>query len=414
MQIVRSVSVSARWQDRVLAASAFLLLPVLVLAPRGAVLVVSCAGLAAASLVWGARMVSVRGLRAPVAAFVLLLLLGAVSALWSITPLRSLVVAGRIGGLAVAGWSLVAAAPLVRGRPILLALAAGACVGIILAMIEVATGGVLTNFLFTRGFVPTRVNEAATVMAVLVLPLAASPLAGRWRGPALFVALAVAVAVAVLSGTTAKVGLGLGIVTAGVFCLDHRRVARLAAVFVALIVLTAPLTFPGMAQSDALRETADSFKSSASHRLLIWSFVGERIAERPLLGWGLDTSRAIPGGKELFRLGQEKLPLHPHNASLQLWLELGAPGAILGALLLGGLFYALGGSGWPRLYTAAIGGTLTVALAGLLDSFSLWNESWQAVLWYSAFVVLVFAQRAASTEPAVTAVPDERAVAVGA
>lgn len=412
LRLAQSISVPGTWQDQVLAISAFLLFPVLVLAPRGAVLIVCGAGLAAACLVWPAREASLRRLRILASFCILLVLLGALSSLWSITPLRSLAMAGRIAGLSVAGLSLVAAAPLARSRSILLALTAGAALGILLAMVEVTTGGALSNLFFERGFGPTRINEAATVMAMLALPLAAAALAGLWRGPLLILALTIAITVAVLSGTTAKIGLLIGVVTAGVFYLDYPRVARLAAVFAALIVLSAPLTFPRLAYSGALLETADSVKSSASHRLLIWSFVGERIAEKPLLGWGLDASRAIPRGKELFRPGQEKLPLHPHNASLQLWLELGMLGAIIGALLLSGLLNGLAASGWPRLYAAAVGGALAIASAGLLDSFSLWNESWQATLWYSAFVVLLLARTPVGTEPITRASPEQKTVAV--
>jgi O-antigen ligase len=414
MRIARSIGGLGRWQDQILASSAFLLFPVLVLAPRGAVLVVCCAGFAAACLVWETGQDVLRRVRVPASFFALLLVLGTASALWSITPLRSLAVVARIGGLAVAGLSLVAAVPLVRSRSILLALAAGAAAGIMLAIAELATGGGISNLFFTRRFTPTRINEAATVMAVLMMPLAATPLAGPWRIPLLVLGLATVATIGLLSGTTAKVALVLGVVVAGIVYLDHRRLARVGALLVALLVLTAPLTLPRLAASDLLLKTAGEMKISASHRLLIWSFVGDRIAEKPLLGWGLDTSRAIPGGKELLQSGQEKLPLHPHNASLQLWLELGLPGALLGALLLSGLFRMLAASDWPRAYAAAVAGALSIALIGLLDSFSLWNESWQATLWYAAFVVLVFARAPAEVGRARSLVPNERAVAVGA
>ena len=91
----------------------------------------------------------------------------------------------------------------------------------------------------------------------------------------------------------------------------------------ALIIITAPITFARLGSLAALTETADAVKLSAGHRLWIWSFAGDRIAERPLTGWGLDASRSIPGGKDPIRPGETWLPLHPHNASLQLWLELG-------------------------------------------------------------------------------------------
>ena len=108
---------------------------------------------------------------------------------------------------------------------------------------------------------------------------------------------------------------------------------------------------------------ADTFKTSVGHRLLIWDFAGKRIAERPLLGWGLDASRAIPGGKELIRPDQKRLPLHPHDAALQVWLELGLPGAVLFALLLGWLWLRLATAPWPPLYAAAAGGSLAAVCA---------------------------------------------------
>ena len=394
--------------------AAFLLLPVLVLAPRGATLLVCCAGVAAATLVWETGGAAVRRLVGPAILLGLMLLLGAASAAWSIIPLRSLEMAGRIGGLAIAGLSLVAAAPLANARPVLLALAIGTAVAAVLAVVEVASAGTLSGLVFTRPFAPTRIDEAATVLAVLTLPIATAPLGRPFRGPLLVLALSIAATICMLSGTTAKIALVIGVLAEGFFLLDYRGISRIAAMLVLLTVSTAPLTFPRLASSDVLFRVTDQIKSSASHRLLIWSFVGKHITERPLLGWGLDASRAIPDGKELFRPGQEKLPLHPHNASLQLWLELGLPGALLGALLLAAPFYALSLAAWPRLYAAAIGGTLSIALIALLDCFSLWNESWQAALWFSAFIVLVFGRVPAVAERPSRPATEERAVAVGA
>ena len=37
---------------------------------------------------------------------------------------------------------------------------------------------------------------------------------------------------------------------------------------------------------------------SAAHRLLIWDFVIARIADRPLLGWGMEASRVVPGHRD--------------------------------------------------------------------------------------------------------------------
>jgi len=84
-------------------------------------------------------------------------------------------------------------------------------------------------------------------------------------------------------------------------------------------------------------------KSTAAHRLVIWKFATEMIMRKPVTGWGMDSSRAIPGGSEVVSIANcfdssrgkmvdyvgERIPLHPHNAAFQLWLELGAIGVLI-------------------------------------------------------------------------------------
>jgi O-antigen ligase len=157
-------------------------------------------------------------------------------------------------------------------------------------------------------------------------------------------------------------------------------------------IITAPLTFARLERLPGLGETADSFKISAGHRLLIWSFAGDRIAERPVTGWGLDSSRAIPGADDPIRLGETWLPLHPHNAALQVWLELGAPGAALFALLAAIVWRALASIDWPPLFAAAAGASLTIAFIGCFATYGIWQEWWLGTLSFSLFLVLVMAR----------------------
>jgi O-antigen ligase len=181
--------------------------------------------------------------------------------------------------------------------------------------------------------------------------------------------------------------------------------ARFAAAISVIFVLTAPLTLANLARIPGLVVAADSFKSSAGHRLLIWSFVGERIAERPVLGWGLDASRAIPGGNTEARLGQNWLSLHPHDAPLQVWLELGVPGAVLLALLLGLFWLRLERLNGPWLYLAAAGGSLTAALAPVFAAYGVWQEWWIGTLALTLFLILVMGRAAATANPHATQPP---------
>src|SRR5262249_24245190 len=183
------------------------------------------------------------------------------------------------------------------------------------------------------------------------------------------------------------------------FALGGARLARLAAILSVLVIVTAPLTFARLERLPRLAEFAEAVKQSAEHRLLIWSFVGDRIAERPLAGWGLDTARAIPVGGEPIRHGETWLPLHPHNAPLQLWLELGVPGAVVGALVAARLSLALAAAPWPRRFAAAAAGSLAAAFVACLGTYGIWQEWWLGTLAFCLFLVRVMARAATPARP---------------
>ena len=111
-------------------------------------------------------------------------------------------------------------------------------------------------------------------------------------------------------------------------------------------------------------------KASWGERARIWSFVSDRIFQKPFRGWGLDASRVFT----------DDVPLHPHDAALQLWLELGAVGAVLGALVAVGAFYAL--EPLRRRDPQAAGAAAAAAAAYLVIgalSFGVWQEWWLAL-----------------------------------
>ncbi len=233
------------------------------------------------------------------------------------------------------------------------------------------------------------------------------PFIGFGLKPALsfFVALlplALAVPVVPMAARVALVASGLGV--AFLLPADAAALAALAGVGVAAAALVLPrLAVRGVALGlaafivaaplvfgAALARGPDVSRLpfSAQHRVLIWDFVVGRIAERPLAGRGMESARAIPGGTERFppetlaRFGvttpgqfastsAQRLPLHPHNAALQVWLELGLVGAVLAAALVGVAVWAGG--------AVAAGAAASAAVTAML-SFGAWQPWWIAVL----------------------------------
>ncbi|MGV2431922.1 MAG UNVERIFIED_CONTAM: O-antigen ligase family protein [Rickettsiaceae bacterium] len=72
---------------------------------------------------------------------------------------------------------------------------------------------------------------------------------------------------------------------------------------------------------------------SYAHRLFIWKYSAEKSMEKPLLGYGLGSSKLIkPLESEVVYYNDIRLstmPMHPHNNVMQIFLELGLVGLIL-------------------------------------------------------------------------------------
>ena len=111
-----------------------------------------------------------------------------------------------------------------------------------------------------------------------------------------------------------------------------------------------------------------AIKASWSIRLGIWRFAADRVAEHPWRGWGMDAARSFG----------EPIPLHPHDAAIQLWLELGLPGACLVTALWLSLLGRVA-SHEDRLRKAGAAAGMTAWLAIGAVSFGLWQPWWLSV-----------------------------------
>lgn len=375
---------------------ALVFLPILVLVARGVAPLGAVAGLCALGLAMPDGRAAWRRVRGLAVLFGLLVAWGMLSSLWAIQPERSLAIGLRLLGLFAAGLALIAAAPEIAApRRLMGCLIAGFILALGLTMVQFLTQGALTAPLSERDFIDPILNYAEDGFGLLLLPLCAALLALGRRLAAGVLAVVTAVMVCVLVGDIARIAFISGLAAAALLYFRRRRIAKIAAAASVIVVLTAPLIFPPLAGIAPVRHAAQSLKFSAWHRLEIWSFVGPHIAEKPLLGWGLDSSRAIPGGAALTPENRAWLPLHPHNSPLQFWLELGLPGALWFALFAARLWLALGATPWPRLYAATAGGSLVTALIVGLGSYGAWQEWWVATEFLTLFLILVLARIAA-------------------
>jgi exopolysaccharide production protein ExoQ len=340
---------------------------------------------------------SMRGAAALVAA---ILAWGGASALWSVDPAMTVRRCAELSALAAAGFLALHGAAALDGQArervgdasLVAFLLAVAIVGIDLASGTAASRWVQA----AMGRVPDFVlhKTACVILAMLCWPLAAM----FWRRVSPWAGLAFPVAVAVTAWFASSRGTVLAMMVAGaVFSWGYRfprQCLRGLQVVLAVMMLGQPLLLAAMPEWDAFTRDVPDLPNSAYHRYYIWKFTADKIADHPVRGWGLDSSRAIPGGNITVAMKttvpwraypveftSEKLPLHPHNIFLQWWLELGGVGALLGLGMLQLLLLRVNRiAADPAARAAGFACIVSGVVIGAV-SYGAWQSWWLSLQW---------------------------------
>lgn len=357
----------------------------------------------------------------PAVLLVLLLGWGAVSALWNVSAAETLTAVAKLAALAAGGMGLVAiaagmgAADRTRLRR---AVAIGSGLAIALLASEELTHGFLSQALrdwFDDQPVDSLafLNMAVCVGGLMIWPAVIALAEGRGRPLAVLLLGGLAVIVGTLDSMAAQVALGAGVAVFVAAFYRARAVFRGLRVAVFGLMLFAPALPHLLPTPETIMRDMPRLSFSIAHRVAIWQFAAERIVEKPLTGWGLESSRhfqeryATPF-PETYRksiapdqlvdatvayFSSQILPLHPHNGFLQIWLELGAVGALV---FLGFLLWLLTRTEHLAVSRGSRAGLAALFASGLvvfLTAFSAWQSWWQGALWLIAALAVAAARR---------------------
>jgi len=324
--------------------------------------------------------------------------LGVASALWSVDPSRSLMRGARLTGEIAIGLGFLAVMQSIGARR------RQDAMGMLALGFIAAVAAVLVSFLWLLAFgegmslaalhawsVPF--SQGASIHAILVVPLVLA-LARRRAFPAAWLFVAASLPTFALIDTNAA--RGAIVIGAAVGALAYLKAAVRYGAYALILIATLalPLLFP-VSLGPSLGCTLYRTSPSAAHRLAIWNAVAESIAERPWLGWGLDGSRELSQRQATFDLAAscagddvpprpaQRLPRHPHNAVLQVWLELGLVGAGLAAAIWALIFLRTEATLPGRLARAGFAGGIAALVTVLALSYGI-LQGW---LVFSLFVV---------------------------
>lgn len=336
----------------------------------------------------------------PVLVIAGLVSVAALSGLWSYAPDLTFDRLPRTGLAVLSGLIFVIAVKGLDDRAVRTfsrCFLAGLALTLTLVAIEKISGGMLLRYSIRDGSVAgffNQFNRPLSVLSVLIWPAAVILARRHW-------ALAVA-AVGIYAAflpffvTTAAIA---ALAAGAIVFLAVYLLPKLGPIVVGLTLAASVIAAPTIDQYlPPPKKLFESFNlpRSTYHRLLVWDFTTERVAERPVLGWGFNTSRAIPGGTGALDVSEAALPLHPHNAALQWRLELGILGALFGAGLI------LVSTDMARRYAAGRAAragavaAITATFAIAMISFGAWQTWWISGMFLIAgFTVLACRRRPA-------------------
>lgn len=227
-------------------------------------------------------------------------------------------------------------------------------------------------------------GHAITILVLLAAPVSMLMLARlpkRMAKPIMAVFIALLACAALLNNLSVGL-LGLiGVLAAmGLGYMLPRKAPPVLLILAILIIMAAPLL--AYIASQYAQNPPGDVPLSWDHRLRMWGYCWNVIADNPLIGAGFDASRSFDetyiakDGREITTVS-----LHPHNAGVQIWTETGLIGAVLASAVIASLIKPVQNFVQSRGHAGAVSG---VIMATLIIS-SLTYGAWQFWWWGSVF-----------------------------
>lgn len=383
---------------RLLIAIVFLFIPLSIVAPHSIVWAIIVSGLIG---VYYSRKQPLVALPSSLTILLLLIpLWGLMTVLWANSPLNALTTSLKVLALVTLGlyWCrLTLSLPQATRKFLIQALIGGLILGLCFFIIDTWSGNLWQAFW-------KRSSAKAFAQGSLMVSLAAWPaLLWVFRQPySLFFRFSLASCLLFsvfwvllqIDCDTSFMGLFLGICAfLGTFFLP-RITSFSMRLFVPLFIMSFPFISLYAFKPEHI-PTYNSYIHTSSYldRLYIWNEVATSIFDHPWRGIGMDGTRHhekihlthdwsyTDENDALQEKQTARFSIHPHNAILQLWLELGFFGILLGILLAYQVLYHIYCSTLHTLEKAVSAGLFTGVFLIVWVNLGFWQNWWISGLW---------------------------------
>ncbi len=173
------------------------------------------------------------------------------------------------------------------------------------------------------------------------------------------------------------------LVAMGAVMVSPRLAVKMLFVLAIALILGAPIF--GFLASLATDEALLNIPLSWEHRVRMWAYSWEQIAQAPIFGHGFDAVRTYDASFTA-RDGYDItiVSLHPHNAGLHIWTETGVIGAALASLTLAGLYKPAQKFAAHKPRALALAGFMACLIVISSLTYGVWQYWW----WGMAFIAI--------------------------
>ena len=257
-----------------------------------------------------------------------------------------------------------------------------------------------------RGFV---INNGVSLLTMLLWPTLIVLYSQKRNKLAFLGFVATVYILSKSSNFAATVAVGLGSLSFLLAFFVPRIVYKIAAIGLTLLMLGAPFAMRVLPDARTIGKNLPGLSYSVYPRLVIWQYASNLVIKKPMAGHGIRTSRSLSKTDnkitflyrdkgEIHTGNTQNIPLHPHNGLIQIWLELGAIGAVLGLTLVLSVLWGISRSLAPQIGKALAFAALASSICLISVSYGLWQSWWLASLWLQGSLIALSLVSRADTE----------------
>ncbi len=332
-----------------------------------------------------AAIVMASGRSAPSLAAVAFIALALASYGWSVDPAQTLRAVGEAAVPLLAGASLFVVFPSLAPGWSAKALAAGVIAAALICIVELKLGMPLRVALHLRAKA-FEYNRPVLTLLAFFWPLL-SVAVSRPRQVVLWVALVAATAAIWSSQSGTAMFAQSASCLAVIFAWRFPRAALVVAALAVTVVFAGVFAFGDLAWRllpDGIYQTLAW--THAADRVEIWRSFGAAMLLHPWLGMGFGTTVTLGDSAIAGQIAEEFRRMlavgHPHNGYLQIGVELGLAGCLIGLTIALHLLWSWRDLAGRRLCARL--GLFTMAAATMLVGHGAWQAWWIAVLFAGA------------------------------